>query len=60
MESYAKAPQGSSPSYNHFYEKLVLLKDLMNTSAGKAIAEKRHIFMLQFLEQFKGECDGLL
>jgi uncharacterized protein len=39
-------------SINHFYEKLLLLKDLMNTETGKKIAEQRHAFLEQYLQQF--------
>lgn len=48
----------SSPSLNHFYEKLLLLKDRMNTSSGKRIALQRHQVMLDFVEQFLAEWDG--
>ncbi|MEG3655982.1 HD domain-containing protein [Arenibacter palladensis] len=54
-EEYKKS---QAPSINHFYEKLLLLKDKMNTESGKKLAEKRHQFMMDYLEQFYKEWNG--
>ncbi len=56
-EAYKKS---TAPTINHFYEKLLLLKDRMNTKTGKLIAGERHEFMLQFLNQFDKEWAGVL
>lgn len=55
-EEYKKS---TAPTINHFYEKLLLLKDKMNTQTGKEIATERHRFMEVYLKQFYNEWDGI-
>ena len=52
-EEYKNSP---APSINHFYEKLLLLKDKMNTATGRKLAQQRHQFMEAYLQQFYMEC----
>lgn len=54
-ESYKNT---TAPTINHFYEKLLLLKDLMNTETGKVMATERHNFMLLYLDHFYKEWSG--
>ncbi|HBS48414.1 TPA: phosphohydrolase [Candidatus Dependentiae bacterium] len=51
-QSFEQYKQSSKTSLNHFYEKLLLLKDRMNTNTGKKLAQERHEFMEKYLEQF--------
>lgn len=55
-ETYKKS---TAPTINHFYEKLLLLKDKMNTATGKKMAAERHQFMVDYLEQFYKEWNPL-
>lgn len=57
FESYKNS---TAPTINHFYEKLLLLKDRMNTQTGKSMAEQRHLFMETYLKQFYDEWNGEL
>jgi uncharacterized protein len=50
--------KGETHTINHFYEKLLLLKDLMQTKTGSQMAQQRHKFMEQYLEQFYAEWEG--
>ena len=50
----------NAPTLNHFYEKLLILKDRMNTKTGKSMAEHRHKYMEQFLDEFYREWNGEL
>jgi len=55
-EEYKKS---TAPTINHFYEKLLLLKDKMNTDTGRRIAAQRHAYMEGFLQQFYDEWNGV-
>ncbi len=55
-EEYKKS---TAPTINHFYEKLLLLKDKMNTETGKQLADERHRYMMDYLKQFFSEWDPL-
>ena len=57
-KSYEDYKKNEGHTINHFYEKLLLLKERMNTNTGKRIAEGRHKFMQSFLDQFYKEWDG--
>ncbi|MCB0400148.1 MAG: HD domain-containing protein [Winogradskyella sp.] len=54
----AEYKAAKAPTINHFYERLLLLKDQMNTTSAKRIAEKRHSFMEDYLNQFFAEWEG--
>lgn len=58
--SKEKYKNSTAPTINHFYEKLLLLKDRMNTATGKQLAQQRHQFMLDYLAQFDKEWTGTL
>lgn len=56
--SFGAYQKSTAPTINHFYEKLLLLKDRVNTPTARRIAEGRHAFMEQFLAQFFAEWHG--
>jgi uncharacterized protein len=55
FEAYKK---NTGPTINHFYEKLLLLKERMNTRTGKRLAAERHVFLEEFLDEFFAEWAG--
>ena len=57
-QSFDDYKKNQGHTINHFYEKLLLLKDRMNTASGKRLAEARHQFMQAYLDQFYKEWDG--
>jgi len=56
----AEYKASTAPSINHFYEKLLLLKNRMNTVTGQQLAQQRHDFMQLYLDQFYNEWQGKL
>jgi uncharacterized protein len=57
-ETFEQYKKSKGHSINHFYEKILLLKDRMNTESGRKIAEKRHRFVEEYLKQFFAEWNG--
>ena len=57
-QTFEQYKNSNSATINHFYEKLLLLKGMMNTATAKRIAEQRHAYMVQYLHQFMNEWEG--
>jgi uncharacterized protein len=57
--TFEQYKNSKSATVNHFHEKLLLLKDMMNTQTAKRIAEARHQVMVDFLAQFMNEWEGM-
>lgn len=57
-DSFAAYRQSTAPTINHFYEKLLLLKDRLNTASARRLAESRHAYLEQFLARFFAEWEG--
>lgn len=57
-QSFEEYKNSKGTTINHFHEKLLLLKDLMNTQTGRTMAEQRHDYLVRFLEQFHLEWEG--
>lgn len=57
-QSFEQYKKSKGPTINHFYEKLLLLKERMNTQSARQLAEARHTYMEEFLAQFFAECNG--
>ncbi len=56
--TFAEYKSARSTTINHFYEKLLLLRDRMHTATARQLAERRHVYMLEFLQRFMDEWDG--
>jgi uncharacterized protein len=58
-DSFASYQKNTAPTLNHFYEKLLHLKDRLNTDAARRVAEGRHAYMEGFVARFLAEWDGV-
>lgn len=57
-ETFEAYKGSNGPTINHFYEKLLLLKDMLHTDVAKRLAEQRHVYMERYLEEFFAEWEG--